>query len=70
MTEFGVSCADAHTRLDRRNLRVFNIWMIAAALSFATATILLGKRFIDRGAISWTLAVFIGIRRYGSGEGR
>jgi hypothetical protein len=56
MASIGVSCTDAYTPRDSQNLRVFSIWTMAAAVSFATATILIGERIIDRGVLAWSLA--------------
>ena len=55
MSGIQVSCAAAYTPRDSRNLRIFNIWCIAAAMCFATTTILLGEGFIEKGIAAWAL---------------
>lgn len=46
-----------YTERDTRNMRTFNIWMIAAMLLFAATTILLGRRFLLHGPLAWLLIV-------------
>jgi len=51
------TCSDAYTPRDTRNMRIFNVWTIAAAAMFAGATILIGKDIIARGPLAWSLAI-------------
>ena len=50
---FGAACS--YTPQDLRNLRNFNILALTAMSMFVAATILIGKGFIERGALAWTL---------------
>ena len=57
MASILASCAGAYTPKDRYNLRIFNVWIIAAALSFAIATLLIKARYVDTGVLGWGLAL-------------
>ena len=52
-----VTCSSLYTARDARNMRVFNAWLIAGMLSFATATILLGKKILTPGPLAWALTI-------------
>jgi hypothetical protein len=51
-----LTCSALYTPRDARNMRTFNGWLIAGALTFATATILLAKKFIAPAPLGWVLA--------------
>ena len=42
---------------DSRNLRIFNIWAICAAVAFAGTSLLVAKGYVGRGPLGWTLAI-------------
>jgi hypothetical protein len=50
-------CSGAYTPKDRHNLRIFNVWIISAGLSFASTTFLVKARYIDTGVFGWGLAL-------------
>lgn len=51
-----------YTPRDARHVQVFNLWFIAAMVSFITATILLSEKFLAPGPIAWGLtALTIGL---------
>lgn len=49
------ACNALFTPRDARNLRIFNVWFVAAMVCFATATILLGEDFLEPGPVGWLL---------------
>src|SRR5262245_37739197 len=51
----------AFTRRDVRNFWVFNGWLIATMVAYATAIILLRVGVIGRGPVAWTLAAIMTI---------
>lgn len=61
-----MKCADLYTERDAHNLKVFNIWCIAAALAFAGSTMAMSPKFLDlRGplavlAVAVTIALLCG----------
>ena len=48
-------CSALYTPRDVRNMRVFNVWFISAMFCFGTATVLLGRKWLDTGAVAWGL---------------
>lgn len=64
------ACTDAYTPRDTRNMRIFNIWALAAGVTFVAATILIVKDIVPRGPLAWGLAtanfivVFLAVRAY------
>ncbi|MEK6373825.1 MAG: hypothetical protein AABO58_14145 [Acidobacteriota bacterium] len=50
-------CSDAYTPRDTRNLRIFNVWAISAAVMFVAATILISRGIVARGPLAWILAI-------------
>lgn len=49
------SCTSLYTARDARALRIFNFWLLSGMVCFLAATILLGRNFIDRGAVAYVL---------------
>lgn len=51
------SCSSLYSARDARNMRVFNLWLIAGMLCFSAATILLGEKILAPGPLAWALAI-------------
>ncbi len=54
---FRRACRAHMTQADRRNARVFNVWLFAWALSFVGATFLLVEEFVVTAPLTWLVAL-------------
>jgi hypothetical protein len=66
MAGLGLSYSDAFTPRDSRNISIFSVWVMATAVVFGTATVLLAESIIDKGPLAWALAITATILALGS----